>query len=175
MTELEQISLTTFLTVLSGVFVFVSGQLIVEFIIKPYQSYRALRAEISFSLTNFANVGSTILYEDMLGQLEALSGEDRKSYQLQAERIEESIRTEWRRTDEARKLIRQQASQLISSVNSLPFARAWIALRLIPSFQAISEATAALIGYSNTLGNHIGYDYKAVVYKSLNLRMSGDK
>ena len=47
---------TTFLTVISGVLVFVIGQLFNEYFLKPIQDYKNLRAKISYSLTLYANL-----------------------------------------------------------------------------------------------------------------------
>lgn len=43
-------------TVISGVLVFVSGQLFNEYFLKPIQDYKALKAKIAYSLTLYANL-----------------------------------------------------------------------------------------------------------------------
>lgn len=43
-------------TVISGVLVFVVGQLFNEYFLKPIQQYKQLRAKISYSLTYYANL-----------------------------------------------------------------------------------------------------------------------
>lgn len=49
-------SSSTFLTVISGVLVFVLCQLFDEYWLKPIQQYKELRAKISYSLTLYANL-----------------------------------------------------------------------------------------------------------------------
>lgn len=49
-------SSSTFLTVISGVLVFVLCQLFDEYWLKPIQQYKELRARISYSLTLYANL-----------------------------------------------------------------------------------------------------------------------
>ena len=44
-----------FLTVISGVLVFVLGQLFNEYFLKPIQSYKQLRAKIAYNLTLYAH------------------------------------------------------------------------------------------------------------------------
>ena len=44
-----------FLTVISGVLVFVLGQLFIEYFLKPIQSYKQLRAKIAYNLTLYAH------------------------------------------------------------------------------------------------------------------------
>ena len=41
---------TTFLTVISGVFVFTLGQLFIEFVLKPIRKYKELKADAAFCL-----------------------------------------------------------------------------------------------------------------------------
>ncbi|MBE7033440.1 MAG: hypothetical protein E7406_04345 [Ruminococcaceae bacterium] len=46
----------TFLTIISGVLVFVIGQLFNEYWLKPIQDYKRLRAQISYSLCYYGNL-----------------------------------------------------------------------------------------------------------------------
>lgn len=48
--------LNMLLTVISGVLVFVLGQLFNEYFLKPIQEYKQLRAKISYSLTYYADL-----------------------------------------------------------------------------------------------------------------------
>ena len=50
------ISDNTFLTILSGVIVFIISQLIFEFIIKPREEFNKLKGEIFCCLTMYANI-----------------------------------------------------------------------------------------------------------------------
>lgn len=47
---------TVFLTVISGVIVFVISQLIMELLIKPLGRYNAIKAKIAYNLVYYANV-----------------------------------------------------------------------------------------------------------------------
>jgi hypothetical protein len=55
MTEVEKILLTSSLTILVGVTVFVCGQIVVKFFIEPVHELRKLIGEIAFSLNFYAN------------------------------------------------------------------------------------------------------------------------
>ena len=64
----DLITSNTFLTVISGVLVFVISQLFNEYWLRPIQNYKELRAKISYSLTLYANlymnpVKRELLYE----------------------------------------------------------------------------------------------------------------
>lgn len=55
----------TFLTVISGVLVFIAGQLFNEYFLRPIQDYKKLRAKISYSLTYYADLYmDPIKYQD---------------------------------------------------------------------------------------------------------------
>ena len=45
-----------FITVISGVLVFILGQLFNEYFLKPIQDYKKLRAKIAYTLTLYANL-----------------------------------------------------------------------------------------------------------------------
>ena len=48
--------LSTFLTVVSGVLVFVLGQLFNEYFLKPIQNYKEIKSKIAYNLTFYANL-----------------------------------------------------------------------------------------------------------------------
>lgn len=52
------ITSSTFLTIISGVFVFVLSQLFNEYYLKPIHEYKKLRAKISYNLVLYANLYS---------------------------------------------------------------------------------------------------------------------
>lgn len=56
MDELTKILLTSSLTVLAGVLVFVTGQLIVKFLIEPIHELKKIMGEIRFTLAFYATV-----------------------------------------------------------------------------------------------------------------------
>ena len=55
--------ITVLSTVLSGVFVFILGQLFIEYILRPIQKYKELKSKIAYLLVYFAN-----LYTNPAGQ-----------------------------------------------------------------------------------------------------------
>ena len=57
MTEITKIILTSSLTVMGGVIVLVVGQIVVKFLLEPFQNHRKLIGEIANSLILYANVG----------------------------------------------------------------------------------------------------------------------
>lgn len=58
MTELEKIFLTSGLTIIGGVIVFVVGQIVNEFLIKPLLNYKKIIAEIDEELIFYSNIYS---------------------------------------------------------------------------------------------------------------------
>lgn len=56
MSELEKIFLTSGLTIIGGVIVFVVGQLVNEYFIKPYFRYKSVISEIDEELTFYSNI-----------------------------------------------------------------------------------------------------------------------
>ena len=47
---------TTFLTIISGVLVFILSQWFVEYIIKPLQEYKKIKSQIAYDLVYFSNI-----------------------------------------------------------------------------------------------------------------------
>jgi hypothetical protein len=56
--DLDKIIYTSVATIIGGVFVLVMGQIVIKFLIEPYQEYRKLLAEIVDALTFHANVAA---------------------------------------------------------------------------------------------------------------------
>ena len=81
MSEIYKIILTSSLTILGGVIVFVSGQIVVKFFIEPIYNLRKLIGEIAFSLDFYANQ----IYGDHPKTTEA-----REVYRKQACQLRES-------------------------------------------------------------------------------------
>lgn len=111
-------------------------------VIDPIREYRRIRKEISKDLVNYANVISN-------------PGSSKQD-----------------RIDEARKILRGDASELKSVVDDIPMYDLWAALRLVPSRGDVEEAKKNLIGLSNSvdsgdpLRNH---DMRKTVESSLGL------
>jgi hypothetical protein len=108
-----------FWTILSGVTVYVLGQVFVKFVIDPIQNLYKLIGEVGHSLIYYANLYSNTQMCD-------------KS-QLQ----------------EAHDTLRRQSCQLFSSAYAIPGYGLWARLRLLPPYYDAQEAVGQLIGLSN--------------------------
>ena len=64
----ELLTSNTFLTVISGVLVFLFGQLFNEYFLKPIQKYKNLRAQIAYALTYYAMYYSNPLKNDDINE-----------------------------------------------------------------------------------------------------------
>jgi hypothetical protein len=109
-----------FVIVITGVTVFVIGQILVRFLIEPYQLYRAAIGEITEGL---------IFYADVYSNPGALS-------------IEETTR--------AREHTRRLSASLQSRVTRIPWYRIWQYLPWLPTKKEIDEASGLLIRLSNS-------------------------
>lgn len=110
-----------FWTIISGVLIFILGQIFVEAILKPHKRFKELKAKISYSLVLYGNIYSSPLIREMssvaeLGEYEAVGSELRKL----ASELTGYLEERW---------------SVTGKVNS----------------NNISKAASALIGLSNTL------------------------
>jgi hypothetical protein len=73
---------TPFITIISGVVIFILGQLFIEYFLKPLQRYKQLRAKAAYCLTYYANKydasyddskDTSIKYRELAAELEAFS------------------------------------------------------------------------------------------------------
>lgn len=121
MTELQKIVLTSSLTILGGISVFVVGQIVSKFLIEPIHEQSKIIGKIADSLIFYANLysnpGSNIPREE---------------------------------SDEASRTIRQQASQLMAKSHAVRWYRLWQFFRVVPRYDDIVEASKNLIGLSNS-------------------------
>lgn len=108
-----------FWTVLSGVTVYVAGQIFVKFVIDPIQEFRKLTGEIGHSLIYYANVYSNTRFCEEATLLEAHN------------------------------LFRRQSCELFAKTHVIPLYGVWATLRLLPSRTDIIEAGSNLIGLAN--------------------------
>ncbi len=75
----EVFTSNTFLTVISGVLVFVAGQLFNEYFLKPINDYKKLRSKIAYSLTLYAYLYmNPVKFDDKNSDIEEASYELRK-------------------------------------------------------------------------------------------------
>ena len=117
------IVVTPLLTTLSGVLVFVIGQIILECYIKPLQEYHKIKSEISFLLVLYANVYmNPEIYGENKGALYTTKEKERRII--------------------AEKELREAAAKLIGIKQQKP---------LVVKKDDITEASANLIGLSNGL------------------------
>jgi len=110
-----------FWTVLSGVSVFVFGQLIVKFAIEPIHEYRKLCGEIADALVFYANVN--VRYT---GTQKAV-------------------------LDEAYRTYRRLAGQLFARAHVIRLYPVWAFMRLVPRRKELAQASRSLIGLSNNV------------------------
>jgi len=112
--------MTIFLTIISGVTVFLIGQTVLKLFVEPWQVQRECMAKIAHHLLLYANVYSN----PGIGTEEA----NREA------------------STETRKL----ASELIASCHRIPFYNALSKCGLFPKRESILEAQKNLIGLSNS-------------------------
>ena len=120
-----------FWTVLSGVLVFVIGQLLVKFAIEPMHEYRKLCGEIADALVFYANV--TARYTG-----------------IQKELLEEAQRT-----------YRRLAGQLCARAHVIRLYPVWAFVRLVPRRKDLAQAASSLIGLSNNVFDQSVDGFKA--------------
>lgn len=121
MSEFWRIVLTASITIAGGVIVYTIGHLFVAVFVEPIHRLRSLIGEIADSLVFYANVYSN----PGLGQKE--------------------------RMDEASETLRHQASQLRAREYSVPWYSLWSFMGLVREKAKIEEASAELIGLSNSV------------------------
>ncbi|MHA1279697.1 MAG: hypothetical protein ACTSQ8_21040 [Candidatus Helarchaeota archaeon] len=112
--------MTVFFTIISGVVVFVLGQIALKLFVEPWQRQRDCVAQIAHVLMYYANVYSN----------PGLGTEERNS--------EASVET------------RRVASELIASCYRIPFYRIVSRSPLFPSMDEVNDARKHLIGLSNS-------------------------
>ena len=132
-------NMNIFLTIISGVIIFVVGQIILKLFVEPWQKQRECIAKISNNL---------LLYANVYGTVGATSIEETKAISLE---------------------IRKLAAELIESCHRIPFYEQITKTKIFPSLETILKVQKNLIGLSNSLNNgdsNKNYD-KAEEIKSL--------
>ena len=148
MSELTKIVLTSALTVLGGVLVFVIGQIVVKFFFEPIREQSKVISEINDSLIYFSNL---YMNPDSSRYLSSSLGNER---------------------DEASKILRRHAGQLDSKTNGIACYGFWKHLGVVPKRSAVTEACKGLIGLSKNLFSGTpddAHEYRSQITKSLKL------
>ena len=112
-----------FWTVLSGVSVFVIGQLIVKLAIEPIHEYRKLCGEIADALIFYANVSVRYTNTGMPKELQ----------------------------EEAQRTYRRLAGQLYARAHVIRLYPVWSLVGLAPRRKDLAKASSNLIGLSNNV------------------------
>jgi len=125
--DLYIILFTPIATIIGGIIIFVTGQIILKFVIDPILELNRLRGEIAHSLIYYANIYSNTspIYTDLT--------EDARF------------------RNEVQENFRKLGSQLCPKASIIPWFNIWELLRIVPKFQDVMEATSQLIGLSNSV------------------------
>ncbi len=113
--------MTIFITVLSGVFVFVLGQIILKLFVDPWQKQRECIANISNHILMYSYMYSSpgMMDKEIINQV----------------------------SNETRGL----ASELIASCSRMPFYKAMTFTKLVLDLKTVKEVQSNLIGLSNSM------------------------
>ena len=121
MTEISKILLTAFLTVLTGTFVFIIGQLFAQFILRPINKFKEIIGKIQYDLIFF---GRELEHPGLFTE------EDYKYAQNE---------------------FRKNSSDMISCINSIPFYALFQFMNILPPKDNAIKAGYKLIGISNSI------------------------
>ena len=145
------------LTLLSGIIIFVIGQIVVKFIIEPIHEQKKLIGEIAGSILFYYNVGARMepyYYE----QLKKLQESDDPLKEVAIDRYKEILKSHWNRSDEASRVLRQQSSDLLGKSNAIPLYGLWSFLRQVPKIEDVLEASTQLTGMANSTHGETSFD-----------------
>ena len=138
------------LTVISGVLVFILGQLFIEYFLKPIQEYKQLRAKISYSLTYYAD-----LYMNPI----------------------ESNKDIEKRWDNGSQKMRELSAEVRSTIELRPFGNIFIPkkkklVKVAENLMGISYGFFITQGLNKEKLNN---EYRNQIYKLLNIKGSSSK
>jgi hypothetical protein len=125
MHELFKIVLTACVTLIAGVLLLIVTQILTRFVVDPLLDFRRLLGEIGHTLVFYSN------------------------YFFNASHTASSPES-----DKAKRKCRRLASRLRSFSNAVPFYAFLARLRVVPPHNDVYEASANLIGLSNTTATH---------------------
>ncbi len=111
--------MSVFITVLSGVLVFVIGQIVVKLIIEPINDFKKERSKIIYDLVFYANKLANPKSPDNTEMVEVC------------------------------KIMRQHSSMLHSASHLIPFYKYFAFIFGLPTIKNVNEATSKLIYLSN--------------------------
>jgi hypothetical protein len=134
---------TAIITVVSGVIVYILGQILQRFILEPLAEQRKVIAEVAFAMTFYVGVGH-------------INEADPE------ERLEKLL--------DSKAILRTLAGRLRATVWTIPFYNQLAFFRIVRRRKAIFDASTALIGFSNALvragGDYMGQ--KKLIDEALN-------
>ena len=136
----------TFITIFSGVSVFVVGQFIVKALIEPYRDLAKVIGEIAFVLIFYANVYTKPGIPELENASVTPSAEP-----------DESISRRTKQLDDVQVAFRKLASDLMARRHAIPVYVLWETFRLVPKRSDILAASRSLIRISNNMFNS-GYE-----------------
>ena len=147
------------LTALGGVIVFVIGQVVVKFIIEPIYEQKKLIGEIVGSLHFYYNVGARV-EQHYYDQIKALNESDDPAKEIVIDRYKDILKSHWSRSDEASKVLRQQASELLGKTHAIPLYRLWSFLGRVPKLDDVVEVSTELTGMANSTHSETSFDMR---------------
>jgi hypothetical protein len=122
--ELFKIVLTASLTLIGGVVLLVVSQLLTRFVIDPLVEFRRLLGEVGYTLVFYSQY--------LFNPAQTASTPE---------------------FEKAKRECRSLASRLRSFSNAVPLYAALVCVRAVPRHDSVYQASAALIGLSNTTGD----------------------
>ena len=119
-----------------AVLVFVLTQSFLALVLEPIREQRRLIGEVAHALLFYANVmpAEAVRVNDKLGERTVTVGSAPEE------------------VDATRKALRELAGRLRASLWSIPFYDALALIRVVPRLADVLEASAALVGWSNSVG-----------------------
>jgi len=118
--------LTIFATVVSGTLIFVTGQIILKFIIEPIHKQKEIIGEIADALIYYANVYTHPVFKD-----------ESKNSEVGKKR------------EKGHEEFRKFACQIVSKTQLIPYYETLSTLKIVTKKQKIIKARGNLIGLSN--------------------------
>lgn len=158
------------IAIVSGVAIFVVGQIVSNFLLEPLQRYRELVGKISYSLIFYGNA-TTTLQDIYFQDIEALKELPEPKKSTIENRYLQVIQKDWDNVDDAKRTLRQQASELMSASNAIPLYNLWAILGIIPRRKYILKASENLIGLSNSSSLDGPSDRRKEIAKALNIEI----